>query len=180
MSTFTPCQARGSALSREDFIREVRVSVRASVRPRLTPTEEASREGENALRTGTLRCHFESPARSATTHGFFALAHWGRIPAICCRVGIEACDALGTDEKISRGAPFPFRAASVMSLVIREARPRPAKASGERSDRRTLARKNPDLALAGERSGSEFGPATAWFLEGKTVLIHLLLASPIS
>lgn len=179
MSGSTPCQARGSALSRGDFVREVRVAVRASDASTAHPREEMSRR-EDALRTGTMRCHLRAPLGVPQHTGLFALAHWGRIPAICCRVGIEACDALGTDEKISRGAPFPVRAASVVQFVIRETGPRPAKASGERSDRRTLARKNPDLTLAGERSGFRIGAAKPLFLEGRKLLVHTLLASPIS
>lgn len=179
MSGSTPCHCSGSALA-QDRREEVRVSVRASVRPRLTPSEEASREEENALRTGTLRCHFESAARSATNTRLFCSRSLGMIPAIYCRVGVEALHALGTDEKFSRGALFPFRAASVMSLVIREARPRPTKAMRRSRAPGILARKNPDPALVGRGIRVRIWPAKALFSEGKKLLIHTLLASPIS
>lgn len=99
MSVKTPCRARGSRPIAQESREEVRVSARASVRPRLTPYQEASREEENALRTGTLRCHLRTALGVPQHTRFDVLAHWGFRPAICCPVGFEALHAPGTDEK---------------------------------------------------------------------------------
>ncbi len=95
MNRKTPCQARGSRpIAPGSFC----VSARASVNPRLTPSEEASRGEANALRTGTLNCHLRTALGVPQHTRFDVLAHWGLRPAICSRVGFEALHAPGTDE----------------------------------------------------------------------------------